>query len=543
MMKTLKHIVFVGLAGLFLFAGCAKDIDTGQDTSDLEGKAWVPQARTAKVYSGNHRLLFVWPEPDAKVSVVKVYWNERTDSLVQTLTAPMDTLKVSIDGLAEGDYVLEVLTFNNAGVSSGKVLLRGTVYGEEYVGDWDKRTLYDMNFQSGSASLALVWEETTDLRIAGSEVWYTDAEGEDQQQFFEHSALTSVLENMPATETGQIRYRTAYLPDAQSIDTLYGTFTAVTYTNRAVAFNNLPGWKFRCKVMAETQTIADHGGPLAFKAKMDEGLIRASSKFQVPGLNDAGGNQIHFYMTEMIPFEGTSGQFRYLRGVDDPDMDILLIVNSHAASGDLSWGWLRAPYLTLGHDYAGLFGNSAIDALLHEFGHARGMYDLYLGEVPNAANNPISGQAFESKRCIMNYPYGETVWSEFSRFIINASGPDKVAKPYWNYFPTSFHVDVKQKSGAVAVGAKLNFYPVFANSNAVRATDVVKYRATTGGDGRYTFLDNPYAINQVLSDNVYNYLVKIEYNSKIEYRWMPMDDALIAGSKGQPFILNVELSN
>src|SRR5690606_32614060 len=134
-------------------------------------------------------------EPDAKVSVVKVYWNERTDSLVQTLTTPMDTLKVSIDGLAEGDYALEVLTFDKAGASSGKVLLRGIVYGEEYVGDWDKRTLYDMNFQSGSASLALVWGETTDLRIAGSEVWYTDADGTEQRKFFEHSALNGALEN------------------------------------------------------------------------------------------------------------------------------------------------------------------------------------------------------------------------------------------------------------------------------------------------------------------------------------------------------------
>src|SRR5690606_19560226 len=112
-----------------------------------------------------------------------------------------------------------------------------------------------------------------------------------------------------------------------------------------------------------------------------------------------------------------------------------------------------------------------------------------------------------------------------------------------NYFPSSFHVDVKQKNGAAAVGAKLNFYPVFANSNAVRATDVVKYRPTISASGRYTFPDNPYAIDGNIANNVYNYLVQIEYGGKKEYRWMPMDDALIAGSKGQVFTLYVELNN
>ncbi|HMR18983.1 MAG TPA: hypothetical protein PKA53_06765, partial [Sphingobacterium sp.] len=195
------------------------------------------------------------------------------------------------------------------------------------------------------------------------------------RKFFSQTASDGVLENMPSAPKGQIKYRTAYLPDDNSMDTLFGTFSEVEYIHRNAVFAQLPGWKFRCKVLVEAKTIADHGGPLAFKAKMDDGLIRASRKFQVPGLNDAGNHEIHFYMTEFIPFEGTSGQFRYIRGVDDPDMDILLIVNGNAASDDLSWGWLRTPYLTLGHDYNGLFGNSAIDALLHEFGHTRGMYD------------------------------------------------------------------------------------------------------------------------------------------------------------------------
>src|SRR5690606_31679620 len=200
--------------------------------------------------------------------------------------------------------------------------------------------------------------------------------------------------------------------------------------------------------------------------------------------------------------------------------------NGNAASGDDSWGWRRSPYLTLGHDYAGLFVPNAIDALLHEFGHTRGMYDLYLSEVPNGANNPINGQAYEAKRCIMNHPYGETVWSELSRFIINESAGGRVAVNYWDYFPSVFKVAVERSNGTKINDAKLSFFPVFANSNAVRATDVVKYRSTTDASGTYTFPDNPFAIDGNVRNNVYNYLVQIQVDGQKHHRWMPLDEAL-----------------
>jgi hypothetical protein len=275
---------------------------------------------------------------------------------------------------------------------------------------------------------------------------------------------------------------------------------------------------------------------------MDAAMVKASKKFQVPGLNDAGNNEIHFYMTEILPFTGASTQYTTKQWMNDTSLDIMLVVNDNAAPNDDSWGWRRTPYLTLGHDYGGLFGSSAVDALLHEFGHTRGMYDLYLSEVPKAANNPISGEAYEAKRCIMNYPYGETVWAELSKFIINESAGGRVAKNYWDYFPKDFKITVKQKNGMPANGAKLNFYPVFANSNAVRGTDVIKYRATSDVSGTYTFPDNPYAIDGNIRNNVYNYLVQIDFNGKKEYRWMPLDEALLAGSKGSTFEFSVTLN-
>lgn len=542
-LKQYKYSRFLLAAALVVccILSCSKEKKPEVDKKE-DKKAYVSRADSARLYSGRNRLLLTWPNPDPKVTKAKVYWNSQSDSLVKIIDSGMDSVKIYINDLAEGKYTLEIFTFDKDNNSSGKVLVSGIVYGEVYADALKERVLRDITYQNDK-SLKLRWADVDDAAVIGSQVFYTDAGGSGRQKFFAKTEAESKLDNMPAALRGEIKYRTVYAPSRYVIDTLFSGFTTVPYVNRKAVFDSLPGWKFRCKVMAEAKTIEDYGGPIAFKAKMDEAMIKASRKFQVPGLNDAGGNQIHFYMSEMIPFEGMSKQFRYVRGVDDDSMDILLIVNHNDGPDDLAWGWLRAPYLTLGHNYTGLFGSNAVDALLHEFGHARGMYDLYLGEVPKAANNPISGQAFESKKCIMNYPYGETEWSEFSRFIINESAGGKVAKPYWNYFPNSFSVTVKQKNGTLAQNAKLNFYPVFANSNAVRENDVIKYRGTTGTSGTYNFPDNPYAISGDITNNVYNYLVQVEYNGKKEYRWMPMDDALIAGSKGQPFSLNITLNN
>src|SRR5699024_584573 len=150
-----------------------------------------------------------------------------------------------------------------------------------------------------------------------------DDNGAIQVEFVDRTDLESVITDVSTALRGTIEHRTVYAPHDLIIDTLFTRYTSIPYTNRGAVFDSLPGWKFRAKVLAEAKTISDYGGMLDFKDMMDEAFSKAGKKFQVPGLNDAGNNEIHFYMTEIVPFEGTSGQFRYLRGVDDETMDIM----------------------------------------------------------------------------------------------------------------------------------------------------------------------------------------------------------------------------
>lgn len=547
-LKSIQVCFYILITSLLITA-CKKEDVVKID--DVDKGPYVSRADSAKIFSGRNRLLITWINKDPKVTTAKVYWKKDTsalkkDSLIYQISPGSENVDIYINDLEEGNYELEVFTYDNASNNSGKVLLTGHVFGSAYAGSGDSVKLNNITYSN--QSLILDWIPVDNAAALGTQVVYTDKAGVEKTLFVDKITTQTDIADITNDLRGYIKYRTVYAPGTNIIDTLFSGYSTVPFVNRLAVFDSLPGWKFRCKVMAEATTIEDHGGMILFKQKMDDAMVRASKKFQVKGLNDEGNNEIHFYATEIIPFTGASSQYTTKQWLRDSTLDIMLVVNDNAASGDDSWGWRRTPYLTLGHDYDGLFGSSAVDALVHEFGHTRGMYDLYLGEVI-ASRNPISNQAYESDRCIMNYPYGETVWSEFSKIIINASAGEKVAKFYWNYFPDVFKVNVRRKNNTVATGAQLKFYPVIQTSsgNVVRENDVILYRATIGSSGTYDFnSNNPFAINQVASNNMYNFLVEVIYKVNTteykEYAWMPMNDALVAGSKELPYELKITLS-
>ncbi len=305
------------------------------------------------------------------------------------------------------------------------------------------------------------------------------------------------------------------------------------YVNRKAEFGKLPGWKFRCKVYAEAQTVEDYGGEIEFKKKMDKLLADASEYFCVKGINDAGGNQMHFYMTDMVIFEGQSKRYMYDdKAIEDTSFDLRIIVNGHAEEGDVSGGWLGAPYLAVGHDFEGLFEGHAIDALVHELGHSRGMADIYATEVREANQNIISGQTFEGIKGIMNNCYGEREWSEYSLMMINASADRRVAYEHHDFIPQGIKATVKKTDGSIATGAYLKFYPVYPYSYKVSTTPL--YEGKLSVTGNFIFDGNPFIEKGQSKDkNIFNYLVEIEYDDKRSYAWMPIYEAELAGLNKQ----------
>lgn len=315
------------------------------------------------------------------------------------------------------------------------------------------------------------------------------------------------------------------------------------YIDRNEVFTQLPGWKFRCKVMVESKTVQDYGGRIKFMKKMDKLLVDASKFFQVPGINDAGNNQVHFFMTEMHEFTGQSKPWMLMDdGAYDTSCDLRIIVNGNKTEGDMSGGWMGNPYLNLGHDYEGLFQGYALNALVHEFGHVRGVPDLYSAEL-TGENNPINGERYEATRCIMNYPYGENFWSDYAKMIINVSANNRLCTMHYTFLPQKgTQAKVLKANGEIAEGAYVKFYPVYAYSGKV--TKEALYEGEITGKSNYIFPQDPFIVpgQDNKDNNITNYLVEIVYKEKVTYRWMPMYEAQYAAYNGEdPYIFTVQL--
>ena len=302
------------------------------------------------------------------------------------------------------------------------------------------------------------------------------------------------------------------------------------YIIRKREWEKLGGWKFRCRVYAERQTVDDHGGRVEFMKKVDKLMSDVSAHFQVPGINDAGGNEVHFFMIDFQEFSGPLSSVVYRTGgVGNPDFDFRMFMHGNTNDSDTPTGWLGPPYMNVSHRHGDLFTGYAIDAIAHEFGHYRGVPDLYASEV-EASKNPINGMGHESITCMMNYPYGLRHWSEYALLLINKSADAKVGVDANDYFPKGgTKVVVVDQQGAPVVGATINFYPVYPYSGAV--AEQATFGGTTDSEGCYDFGQvNPF-YKPGTSDNIVNHLVEVVYQGKKYYDWMPMHEAQTVGCK------------
>ena len=278
---------------------------------------------------------------------------------------------------------------------------------------------------------------------------------------------------------------------------------------REEVFAELPGWKFRCKVYAEKQTVADYGGEDEFMRKVDQLLADASDYFCTKGINDEGGNQMHFFMTGFEVFEGASSKYTQDDdAVNETDYDLRIVINEHALDSDAARGWYRSPHLSVGHSHKdGVFSPQARKQLAKYLAISRGAYDISQEEVLDGNNNWINGARYVSPDCMTNDPDAIAHFSDFTKASINVSGDERVATPYYELIPKGLKLTVKAIDGSIAKGVNLKFYPVQAGTGKVDRTP--RYEGGLSVTGSYIFKDNPFfAMGQNYpTKNISNYLV------------------------------------
>ena len=165
---------------------------------------------------------------------------------------------------------------------------------------------------------------------------------------------------------------------------------------------------------------------------------------------------------------------------------------------------------------------NAIDGIIHEFGHARGVPDIYAMKV-DADKNPVNGEAFLGVRCIMNYPYGEEHWSDYAVNMMNLAGDrnididDLVA----GVLPDRIRVGVAEADGSPVRGAAVRFYPVRWYTYAVIPEPQAE--ATTDRRGYCAIpVARVFEPEEEFGVRYCNCLVEAEYDGVKAYGWLPL---------------------
>jgi hypothetical protein len=283
-------------------------------------------------------------------------------------------------------------------------------------------------------------------------------------------------------------------------------------------------WKFNVVVAVEKQT-ADYyertrSKPIAQLVK--EQLATVNAKFNSSA---SFRGTYNFQVDSVYVFAGDPRNevFR-----PHPHFNYKLVIDGKFTEPTVGGGWwgdFQTIYHSWNWDYSGgPFGSDATDGLTHEFAHARGAVDIY-GMRVEGSKNPINNNTFEPVKSIMNYPYGNIVWDEYTTNLLNSTGDGPIIGDKWvtGPFPNTIALKAIDAQGTPVPNVRLELFPVDWFSYSVTPTSVLS--ASTSSNGAYLFSSNPYRP----STNGYpwnirysNFLVKATYNSVVAYRWMPL---------------------
>ena len=221
-MCTIKKIIICSIfipAAAIIFS-CSKMNDSYADYIKDGEIVYTGKVDSIQTYPGNGRIqLSMLLISDPKIKTVKVFWNDGRDSSVQAIqrSSGVDTVKFLLSPVAEGTYTFSIYTYDNAGHSSVRADMIGTVYGQSYINSLYNRALKTATY-NGASKATLIWYGPS-AQTVGSQITYTDSLGIDRNLFTPAKDTSTILLNFKRGTT--FNYRTLYKPVVNAIDTFY----------------------------------------------------------------------------------------------------------------------------------------------------------------------------------------------------------------------------------------------------------------------------------------------------------------------------------
>lgn len=231
-MRIRKYILGILTCGLF--ASCGKMDDNYQQYLQNGVIIYTAKVDSLKAFPGKNRIALSWLlVSDPKINRCKVFWNNGTDSVEVPVqrSGGIDTISVVLDDMEENVFTFNVFTYDNAGNSSVKEEVIGTVYGNNYIASLYNRPVRAATYIAAGEHAEVAWFGINPQAVA-VDVEYTNIAGDlvtirevpVKPDPFKPAGFPDTTLLTDYKEGTSFRYRTAFKPAPTAIDTFYTAF-------------------------------------------------------------------------------------------------------------------------------------------------------------------------------------------------------------------------------------------------------------------------------------------------------------------------------
>jgi len=290
--------------------------------------------------------------------------------------------------------------------------------------------------------------------------------------------------------------------------------------------DTLPLWEFTLAVGFNQATITLAGGLDNAVAYAREQIDTINSRFNTPGVFEG---EIRFVIDTAYAFDSTGNPYGCLCGRDFT----LHYFDIWTFTDELRGSW--GVYSPITHlvslvwsevDDGAAFGPWPTDILVHEFGHSRGAFDIYLQWVP-ADSNAVNGEEYPLDSTIMGSTQAATIWDGHSISVINLMADSVITSAVYlrRFFPTTIGLRVAGSEAEPLVGAEVRLYPVEVRRFRVETTPMLTEYTDAGGE--VVFADNPFDTTCDMCPfgiRNANFLVEVSYGGQTVYDWLPLTE-------------------
>lgn len=209
-----------------ILVSCSK-IDAFKKYANGGEITYTGKIDSVRVEFGYHRVKFsAILNSDPRVVYYRVYWGNKSDSVTFNVSSTSGDRYITqmIEGLEEGSYSFEFITFDKNGNSSVPTYKNGTVYGDNFISNLSNRKLYGSALNGNFETAFNFVDVDTTTGIVGTEIRYLKNTGDSGKLYFPYSLKDVTL---PDFKYGTpVIYRSYYLPDTLAFDTLKTAYTA-----------------------------------------------------------------------------------------------------------------------------------------------------------------------------------------------------------------------------------------------------------------------------------------------------------------------------